>query len=347
MRYGSVNRRLILHTESLVHYGTPLKEWHSARYSSSKAKVEDATSDVRAKEVDRIIEDDFAALQEKYQTPKYPIVLAHGLLGFDELRLAGKFLPGVHYWRGIKEALNANNIEVIATAVPASASIEQRAVELMKDIKAKAHGKTVNIIAHSMGGLDARYLISNLKPWDLEIKSLTTIGTPHRGSSFADFVFREIGENNVPKVFNLLAQLNMESGAFSQLTTKYMQETFNPANFDDPSVRYFSYGAQFKPSLWSVFRFSHDIIDVIEGPNDGLVSVASSKWDEAGYRGTLDGVSHLDLINWYAAYVGYEAHCQCAYTVVQDESPEMACCKTCIDETKVGYITEFERLRKC
>lgn len=33
-----------------------------------------------------------------------------------------------------------------------------------------------------------------------------------------------------------------------------------------------------------------------EGPNDGLVSVESSKWGE--YKGTLDNVSHLDLINW-------------------------------------------------
>ena len=101
------------------------------------------------------------------------------------------------------------------------------------------------------------------------------------------------------RVYALLARLKIESGAFSQLTTQYMRERFNPANPDDASVRYFSYGAQFQPSVWSVFRFSHDMIDVIEGPNDGLVSVASSKWDERGYRGTLDGVSHLDLINWY------------------------------------------------
>ena len=33
-----------------------------------------------------------------------------------------------------------------------------------------------------------------------------------------------------------------------------------------------------------------------EGPNDGLVSVASSRW--GSYKGTLVDVSHLDLINW-------------------------------------------------
>jgi triacylglycerol lipase len=298
MRHGIAQRRLVPLPRPRLSYSTWLKQWHPRRESCSTTKTEKPTSDAREKDLGRLFEDDFAALRDGYRTPKYPIVLAHGLLGFDELRLAGKFLPRVQYWRGIKEALNTNGIEVITTAVPASASIEQRGIALLRDIKAQAQGKTINIVAHSMGGLDARYLISNLKPWDLEIKTLTTIATPHRGSSFADFLFREIGEENVPRVYKLLDRLNLDSGAFSQLTTQYMRESFNPANMDDPSVRYFSYGAQFRPRLWSVFRFSHDMIDVIEGPNDGLVSVASSKWDEDGYKGTLDNVSHLDLINW-------------------------------------------------
>lgn len=63
--------------------------------------------------------------------------------------------------------------------------------------------------------------------------------------------------------------------------------------------RYFSYGATISPSFWSVFRQSHGVIEQEEGPNDGLVSVASSKWGgKNGYKGTLIGVSHLDLINW-------------------------------------------------
>lgn len=54
-----------------------------------------------------------------------------------------------------------------------------------------------------------------------------------------------------------------------------------------------------KPALWSAFRQSHRIIEREEGPNDGLVSVKSSRWGGIhGYKGTLIGVSHLDLINW-------------------------------------------------
>lgn len=80
--------------------------------------------------------------------PKYPVVLAHGLLGFDELRLAGPYLPGVQYWRGIKEALTARGIEVITATVPPSASIEERAEQLARNIEAGARGKDVNIIAY-------------------------------------------------------------------------------------------------------------------------------------------------------------------------------------------------------
>lgn len=54
-----------------------------------------------------------------------------------------------------------------------------------------------------------------------------------------------------------------------------------------------------EPSIWSVFRLSQKILAEAEGPNDGLVSVASSRWGgDSGYKGTLVGVSHLDLINW-------------------------------------------------
>ena len=81
-----------------------------------------------------------------------------------------------------------------------------------------------------------------------------------------------------------------------QLTQKYMTESFNPRTPDSPDVRYFSYGAQLNPHLTSVFRTSGGIVKAAEGPNDGLVSVKSSQWGK--YQGTLDNVSHLDLINW-------------------------------------------------
>ncbi|KAJ5273871.1 hypothetical protein N7478_008996 [Penicillium angulare] len=255
--------------------------------------------DPRLEDHGHVIHDKYSVIRDSYDAPKHPVVLAHGLLGFDELRLAGPYLPSVQYWRGIKEALATQGIEVITATVPPSSSIEQRAEELARDIEAGARGKDVNIIAHSMGGLDSRYMISRLKQEKFKVLSLTTIATPHRGSAVADYVFDQIGADRLPQIYYTLNRLSVETGAFAQLTRKYMSETFNPSTPDVNDVRYFSYGAAVDPSIWSVFRLSHKILAAAEGPNDGLVSVASSRWGgEDGYKGTLVGVSHLDLINW-------------------------------------------------
>ena len=71
---------------------------------------------------------------------------------------------------------------------------------------------------------------------------------------------------------------------------------FNKVVLDDRDVKYFSFGASFTPSWGSVFRASHNIIAEKEGENDGLVSVSSAMWGE--YKGTLQNVNHLDIINW-------------------------------------------------
>ena len=148
-----------------------------------------------------------------------------------------------------------------------------------------------------MGGLDARYMISQLKPPEVDVKSLTTIATPHRGSAFADYMFTRIGPIYMPKIYKVMEAFGMETGAFAQLTREYMTEVFNPATPDVEGVKYFSYGASLNPTIWSIFAYSHVVIKKLErADNDGLVSVSSAKWGV--YKGTLTGVSHLDLINW-------------------------------------------------
>ncbi|KAF2258421.1 alpha/beta-hydrolase [Lojkania enalia] len=249
--------------------------------------------DPRLHDVGPVIEDEYALIRDHYQSPRYAIVLAHGLLGFDELRLAGPNFPRIQYWRGIIDALTAKGIEVHTATVPPSGSIEARAEKLVESIRSKVEGKNVNIIA----GLDSRYMISRLKPADFKVKSLTTIASPHRGSAFADYMLDSIGPMQVKRLYRVLGYFGFETGAFSQLTRQYMQENFNPKTSNVDGVKYYSYGASLEPSSWSVFAASHSIIKRLEGGmNDGLVSVSSSKWGR--YQGTLVGVSHLDLINW-------------------------------------------------
>jgi len=95
-----------------------------------------------------LIHDEFATLRSSYEVPKHPIVLAHGVLGFDELRLAGPSLPAIQYWYGISEALRAKGCEVITASVPPSGSIERRAEKLAEGIERQGMGRSVNIIAY-------------------------------------------------------------------------------------------------------------------------------------------------------------------------------------------------------
>ncbi len=140
-------------------------------------------------------------------------------------------------------------------------------------------------------------MISHLQPKNVDVRSLVTVASPHRGSAFADYLLGEIGQARLPSIYKFVEGVCMDTGAFEQLGRAYMTEKFNPETPDDPDVRYFSYGARMDPPpLLSPFRYSHNVIANQEGPNDGLVSVASSKWGT--YKGTLVGVSHLDLINW-------------------------------------------------
>ncbi|KAH7394313.1 Alpha/Beta hydrolase protein [Pyrenochaeta sp. MPI-SDFR-AT-0127] len=268
---------------------TPLQSSFGYRHFSSTLLRKE---DPRIEDFGREIVDEFAVLREKYDSQKHTVVLAHGLLGFDELRLGGRFIPGIQYWRGITDALAAKGIEVIVAAVPPSGSIEARSTKLAESIALKAKGKQINIIA----GLDSRYMISQLRPTDFKILSLTTIATPHRGSAFADYVFEYIGPRRIKRIYKVMEYFGFETGAFSQLTQEYMKNNFNPKTPDVEDVKYYSYGASLEPSTWSVFAPSHAIIKSTEGLNDGLVSVHSSQWGD--YKGTLIGVSHLDLINW-------------------------------------------------
>ena len=83
---------------------------------------------------------------------------------------------------------------------------------------------------------------------------------------------------NIPKLYKALNFFGLDSGAFEQLTMKYMQSSFNPRTPDVAGIRYYSYGATLRPRITSVFRKSHKVIEEAEGPNDGLVSVKSAKW---------------------------------------------------------------------
>ncbi|GAA5920319.1 hypothetical protein JCM1841_004528 [Sporobolomyces salmonicolor] len=287
---------------------------HLARhYTTSRRPKDEEGPTVREHEVEDLVDEAdrdtvkaeeqenlevFSKLKDKYRTPKLPIVFCHGLFGFDHLGPSSIKPLHFSYWVGVQEALEAMGVEVLIGRVPASASIEERAKVLCEMIGERFPGREVNLIGHSMGGLDGRFLISRLQPTNFKVRSLTTISTPHRGSSFADFLLEDIiGTAKVPTLLSLMQSIGVPGGgkAFDDLTTTKMAR-FNEETPDDPSVKYYSFGAEFTPSWSNVFRVPWGVVFEREGPNDGLVSVDSSKWGE--YRSTLHNVNHLDLVGW-------------------------------------------------
>ncbi|GAA96231.1 uncharacterized protein L969DRAFT_56590 [Mixia osmundae IAM 14324] len=238
----------------------------------------------------------WSTIKERYDKPRYPMVFAHGLFGFD--KLGPKSIPHlqISYWRGVKEALEELGVEVLVTTVPASASIETRARALAAFIEEHMKGREINLIGHSMGGLDCRFLVTHLQPTTFTVKSITTIATPHRGSPFADYLLHDIvGKDNVRTLQKLTDAVGIPGNgdAYEQLTTGKMA-AFNEETPNREDVQYFSYGAAFSPGYFDIFRLPWSVINREEGPNDGLVSVSSSNW--GNYRGTLENVNHLDLV---------------------------------------------------
>ncbi|KAK3806398.1 MAG: Alpha/Beta hydrolase protein [Benniella sp.] len=128
-----------------------------------------------------------------YSAPRYPIVLCHGLFGFDKMGPDSIPHLQIHYWSGIQQALNKLGAKVIVAKVPRTGSIKERAEDLHKILSATMEGSPVNFVAHSMGGLDCRYLISHIHDRNYDVQSLTTLATPHRGSPVMDWFRDNVG----------------------------------------------------------------------------------------------------------------------------------------------------------
>ncbi|ORX91363.1 alpha/beta-hydrolase, partial [Basidiobolus meristosporus CBS 931.73] len=230
--------------------------------------------------------------------PRNPIALCHGLFGFDTL--GPQLIPDlqIHYWRGIPEALQQLGARVFVTKVSSIGSIHDRALALDKVLQGTLDkGKEqVNLIGHSMGGLDARYLVAHIQPQHYRVASVTTVGTPHHGSTFMDFCrdYTGLGSSVLRwHGFWKYAKSCLDYPAYSNLTTDYLRDHFNPNTPDNPAVQYFSYaGDPERMSIFSPLRGPWEVIRAREGPNDGLVSVKSAQW---GQLVETVPANHLDL----------------------------------------------------
>ena len=222
-------------------------------------------------------------------TPRAPIVLAHGLAGFS--RFAVRKLNVATYFRGVPEHLEARGCRVVVTEVPPLGSIAKRAACLKDAVRSAVGRGKVHVVAHSMGGLDARHMISRLG-MDEQVLTLVTIGTPHRGSPVADRIF---GVAKKLGVLDALARTGVEHGALEDLRIETCAR-WSEKMPDAPGLRYVSIaGVKRRLEMIYALRFTHDLIAPDEGVNDGLVSARSAAWGEVMPRWDCD---HVNLVGW-------------------------------------------------
>ena len=118
---------------------------------------------------------------------RYPIILVHGLAIIDTVFRKS--------WGKIDEMLISQGYTVFRSKIDGFGTIESNAAALKNEVLGvlkKTNAEKVNIIAHSKGGLDSKYMIKELG-MAKHVASLTTLCTPHHGSPVAT------GIMNLPK----------------------------------------------------------------------------------------------------------------------------------------------------
>ena len=100
----------------------------------------------------------------------------------------------------------------------------------------------------------------------------------------------------------------LDTPAYANLTTTFLQNIFNPNTPDSPSVEYFSFGAVVpKPQpgekdeglpIWHPLCLPHKVVTEREGrENDGLVSLKSARWGKfVGVLSCDHWVAQLPLV---------------------------------------------------
>lgn len=235
-------------------------------------------------------------------TTRYPILLVHGT-GFRDWKHVG-------YWGRIPTALREKGAQVYFGGQDGWATVEENAAGLagrVDEVLSQSGSEKLHLIAHSKGGLDARYLASALG-YGEKLASLSTISTPHHGSRTMDALQR------LPRWMFRLAGFFVNSwyrfigdkhpdfcSVCFQFTTAWAEE-FNRQNPDVPGVLYRSYAGAMSSCRGDIFMWwMNFVIRRVEGENDGLVTVESAQWTNFRqvWRGTGGrGVSHMDEVDF-------------------------------------------------
>lgn len=234
---------------------------------------------------------------------KYPLLLVHGVFFRDSSAL--------NYWGRTPETLIQNGAEIYYGDQQSALSVIDSAREItgrIEEIIRRTGAEKVNIIAHSKGGLDCRYAISNLG-MDKYVASLTTVNTPHHGCLFVEHLFDRIAppvREKMALAYNTaLKKIGDKSpdflAAVGDLRNSRVEE-LNAVTPDMEGVFYQSCGSMARRAKSGRFplNVSYPLVKKYDGANDGLVATESMKWGDnfrlVSVKGRR-GVTHADMID--------------------------------------------------
>lgn len=232
---------------------------------------------------------------------KHPVLLCHGYGA-----IASLVKPSPLY--DVSLLLRSHNVLAYAPNIVPYATIETRAkgwVKLINQLTENSTSGKINVVAHSMGGLDMRFALARLGVAD-RVASFTTISTPHRGTSLAELTLKtpEAIRDKLADFLDWMGdriypQTKSDSvGSAAQLTREYVTKVFNPQMPNVEGIPYYSYssavGKGTSEPIRVIARYQNNHIFEEEGPNDGMVSVKSAKWGEHIKTSNL---SHLEQMN--------------------------------------------------
>jgi triacylglycerol lipase len=220
--------------------------------------------------------------------PAFPVVLCHGLFGTQRYGV-GPLAAG-DYFRGIRQHLTQLGVQVITPRVHPTAGVHRRVWMLAQRIRATCGTTPFHIIGHSMGGLDMRLLATD-PAWAGQIISMTSIGTPHLGTSLAD-----LADRHLRLLFRGMEAAGWSIDGFRQVSSHCMPAL--TSHWQDPpfaTCRSIAGNPDPHPGFIAL-RPLHRLIHEIEGPNDGMVPMESALgWGEPLPPWPFD---HLAQINW-------------------------------------------------
>lgn len=214
------------------------------------------------------------------------VVLVHGILGFGSI---GVGRARIHYFRRVARRLEARGVDVTIARLPMLGGVPARGLALCAQLDQLPHEHIV-LVAHSLGGLDARWALAR-GGLGARVRTLITIGTPHRGTPIADALAR----GSAATLRRALARLGLGSDGVDWLTTERLA-TFNREVADVAGVTYASIvTATANPRrIHPLLRVTHAYL-ASAGPSDGLVPATSQAWGAVIAEAEVD---HWAQIGW-------------------------------------------------